>query len=232
MKPSTSHEQVIDTVEVPQTRRDLLRTGAVAAIAGVLSVFGISTLTEAKNGSSVRIGEKNSGTRPTTLETKKGPALFGKVGGSGKQVGLRGLSSSQKGVGVQGVASAGKGESVGVHGQSSSPDGTAGQFEAGDGGTAVAAIAGGKSGTALRTKGRLQFGDRSGSSEVSGGAEFVIPVAGGLSEGSFVLATLQDHFPGVHVEAASVLDAEEGLIVVRLNQAVPEPATVAWIVLD
>lgn len=232
MKPSTNHEQVIDTVEVPQTRRDLLRTGAVAAIAGVLGVFGISTLTEAKNGSSVRIGEKNSGTRPTTLETKKGPALYGKVGGNGKQVGLRGLSSSQKGVGVQGVVSAGKGESVGVHGQSSSPDGRAGQFEAEGGGTAVEAIAGGKSGTALRTKGRLQFGDRSGSSEVSGGAEFVIPVAGGLSEGSFVLATLQDHFPGVHVEAASVLDAEEGLIVVRLNQAVPEPATVAWIVLD
>jgi hypothetical protein len=232
VKPSTSQEPVTDTVEVPQTRRDLLRTGGVAAVAGVLGVFGISTLTEAKNGSSVRIGEKNSGTRPTTVETKKGPALYGKVGGSGKQVGLRGLSTSQKGVGVQGVASASKGESVGVHGHSSSPDGTAGQFEAEDGGTAVEAVAGGKKGTALRTKGRLQFDERSGSSEVSGGAEFVIPVAGGLSEGSLVLATLQDHFPGVHVESASVLDAEDGLIVVRLNQAVPEPATVAWFVLD
>ena len=69
---------------------------------------------------------------------------------------------------------------------------------------------------------------------VSGGAEFVIPVAGGLTEKSLVLATLQDHFPGVHVEAASVLDttAEARLIVVRLNQAVPEPARVAWLVLD
>ncbi len=47
-----------------------------------------------------------------------------------------------------------------------------------------------------------------------------------------MLATLQDHVPGVHVEAASVLDTDEGLIVVRLNQAVPEPARVAWIVLD
>ena len=47
-----------------------------------------------------------------------------------------------------------------------------------------------------------------------------------------MIATLQDHFPGVHVESASVQDAEEGLIVVRLSGAVPEAATVAWLVLD
>lgn len=232
MKSSMDHEHLAEAVEEPQTRRDLLRSGGVAAIAGVLSVFGISAATEAKNGSSLRIGEKNSGTRPTTLDSKKGPAFFAKVSGSGSAVGVRGLSTAGKGVGVQGVASAGKGEGVGVQGQSASPEGAAGQFEASGGGTAVEAIVSGKRGVALRTKGKLRFDDRSGSSEVSGGAEFVIPVAGGLSESSLVLATLQDHLPGVHVESASVLDAEEGLIVVRLNQAVPEPATVGWIVLD
>jgi hypothetical protein len=108
----------------------------------------------------------------------------------------------------------------------------AGQFIAEDGGTALEASIGGREGVALRTKGRLELTERSGISSVSGGAEFVIPVAGGLSEDTLVLATLQDHFPGVHVEAAGVLDAEEGLIVVRLSQAVPEPARVAWLVLD
>jgi hypothetical protein len=232
VKSSTSNEQGTAGVEPPQTRRELLRTGGIAAIAGVLGIFGFATATEAKDGASLRIGSKNAATRPTTLETKKGPGFYAKVGGSGKQVGLRGQSGSSKGIGVQGIASAKNGESIAVHGQSSSPDGVAGQFEAGDGGTAVEAVASGKRGVALRTKGRLQFDERSGSSEVSGGAEFVIPVAGGLSDKSLVFATLQDHVPGVHVEAASVLDTEEGLIVVRLNQAVPEPATVAWIVLD
>ena len=54
---------------------------------------------------------------------------------------------------------------------------------------------------------------------------------GGLREDALVLATLQDHHAGVHVESASVLDAAEGLIVVRLNQALAEPAKVGWIVL-
>jgi hypothetical protein len=232
VKSSMDHEPLAEAVAEPQTRRELLRTGGVAAIAGLLGVFGISAATEAKNGSALRIGEKNAATRPTILDSKKGPAFSAKVGGSGAPVGVRGVSTSGKGVGVQGVASAGKGEAIGVQGQSESPDGAAGQFEASGGGTAVEAIASSKRGIALRTKGKLRFDDRSGSSEVSGGAEFVIPVAGGLSESSLVLATLQDHFPGVHVESASVLDAEDGLIVVRLNQAVPEPATVAWIVLD
>jgi hypothetical protein len=107
----------------------------------------------------------------------------------------------------------------------------AGLFVASGGGTALEARAGGRSGTALRTRGRIDFAERSGVASASGGAEFVIPVAGGLREDSIVLATLQDHHVGVHVESASVLDPEEGLIVVRLNQALSEPGRVGWIVL-
>ena len=232
MKSSLDLEQVPSTSDARQTRRDLLRSGGIAALAGVLGVFGISTATEAKNGSAVRVGQKNSGTRSTSLESKKSPAFSAKVGGSGAQVAMRGVSSSQKGIGIQGIASAEKGETVGVQGQTGSPDGAAGQFVAEGGGVAVAARASGKQGVALNTKGKLKFDDRSGSATVSGGSDFVIPVAGGVTEGSLVLATLQDHVPGIHVEAASVLDTEEGLIVVRLNQAVAEPAKVAWIVLD
>jgi hypothetical protein len=187
--------------------------------------------TAAKNGDPLRVGEKTSATRPTTLESGEGPALQVRVSGR-EGVALRGSASSPKGVGVQGEASSEKGESVGVQGTSESPDGVAGRFVAERGGTALEATIGEKGGVALRTKGRLELTERSGISSVSGGAEFVIPVAGGLSETSLVLATLQDHFPGVHVEAAGVLDVEEGLIVVRHSQAVPEPAKVAWLVLD
>lgn len=232
MKSSSSHPIVIENAEEPQTRRELLRAGGMAAIAGVLGVFGISTATQAKNGSPIRIGSKNSGSRPTTLTTNKGPAFFGRVGGSGKQVGVRGLSGSQKGIGVQGIASAGKGPSVGVQGQAKSPDGAAGQFVADGGATALEATATKQKGVALRTRGRLELTERSGIDTASGGAEFVIPVKDGVDETSFVLATLQDHVPGLHVESASVLDVDKGLIVVRLNQAVAEPTRVAWLVLD
>ena len=218
--------------DTPSSRRDVLRTGGTALIASVLGVLGLASVTAAKNGDPLRVGDKTSATKPTLLESSKGPALQVKIAGSGEGVGLRGSASSAKGIGVQGEATSEKGTSIGVQGLAESPEGIAGQFVAKSGGSAVEALASEKDGVALRTKGRLELGGRSGVASVSGGAEFVIPVAGGLSDSSLVLATLQQHFPGVHVESASVLDAEEGLVVVRLNQAVPEPAKVGWLVLD
>jgi len=229
---SRHHEPAIDVIDEPRTRREMLRTGGVAAIAGVLGVLGVATATTAKNGAAVRAGAKNSATQTTTLVSTKGPALEARLGGGGKAAALRGTATSSKGVAVQGAASSGKGKTVAVQGVSQSPNGTAGLFVANKGGTAIDARSPDRKGVALRTRGRLQLTERSGDASVSGGAEFVIPVAGGLTEKSLVLATLQDHFPGVHVESASVLDAEDGLIVVRLSQAVAEPARVAWIVLD
>jgi hypothetical protein len=195
-------------------------------------VLGVASTASAKNGDPLRAGAKSSATSPTTLESRKGPAFQARIGGSGETVALRGASSSQKGIGVQGAATSSKGESIGVQGVSGSSEGTAGQFIAEEGGTALEARSAQGQGVALRTRGKIALTERSGIASVSGGAEFVIPVAGGLDERSLVLATLQDHFPGVHVESASVLDAEDGLIVVRLNQAVPSAARVAWIVLD
>jgi hypothetical protein len=210
-----------------------LRVGGAAAIAGVLGVFGITAATEAKNGTALRAGAKTTATKATTLESRKGPAFQAKVSGSGSTIGLRGASSSPKGIGVQGTATAGKGTSVGVQGLTQSADGTAGQFTAAEGGIALEAVSAKMAGVALRTEGKLLFTGRSGVSPVTaGGADLVIPVAGGLSDKSIVIATLQSHSPGVHVESASVLDAEDGLILVRLNQAVPEPANVGWIVLN
>jgi hypothetical protein len=220
------------SVDTPSSRRDVLRTGGTALVASVLGVLGLASVTAAKNGDPLRVGDKTSATKPTLLESSKGPALQVKIAGSGEGVGLRGSASSAKGIGVQGEATSAKGTSIGVQGLVESPEGIAGQFVAKSGGSAVEALASEKDGVALRTKGRLELGGRSGVASVSGGAEFVIPVAGGLSDSSLVLATLQQHFPGVHVESASVLDAKEGLVVVRLNQAVPEPAKVGWLVLD
>ena len=232
MNPSADSEPTIVAVEEPRSRRQLLTAGGVAAIAGVLGAIGLSNTVEAKDGQWVKVGNKNTATKTTTVQAQKSPAFLARVTGSGKVAGLRGITTSTKGTGVQGWADSNKGSTVGVSGATKSPDGKAGQFIAANGGTGVDARSPDKKGIALRTEGRLQFTKRSGASSVSGGAEFVIPVAGGLSDKSLVLATLQDHFPGVHVESASVLDTDEGLIVVRLNQAVPEPARVAWIVLD
>lgn len=196
---SVDQQPVVERVADQRSRRDLLRSGAAAAAAGLVGVFGIATGTAAGNGDAVRAGRKTTASRPTMLESRRGPALHVRASGGGG---------------------------------SGSDDSVAGLFIADRGGTAVEARSTQRSGVALRTTGRVVLGERSGVASVSGGAEFVIPVAGGLTNGSLVLATLQDHFPGVHVESASVLDAEEGLIVVRLSQAVPEPAKVGWIVLD
>ena len=230
MNASMEHEPVNSAAEEPRSRRQLLTAGGAAAIAGVLGAVGISNTAEARDGQWMRIGRKNTGTTTTTLQMRKAPGFLARLTGAGTAI--RGLATSQKGTGVQGWADAKKGKTIGVDGQTKSPKGTAGQFVAAGGGTAVAAKSPDGEGVALHTEGLLEFEQRSGVTTTSGGAEFVIPVAGGLTENSMVLATLQDHFPGVHVEAASVLDAKQGIVVVRLNQAVSEPARVAWLVLD
>ena len=220
MNSSTHHEPDIEPAEEPRSRRDLLRSGGIAALAGLLGVFGLAGTASAKNGSTVRAGDKTSASRPTTIESSQGPALQARATAKKDPIGVRGVANASKGIGVQGTAVSSKGETVGVQGLIESPDGVAGEFLAS------------KGGTALRTKGRVELAERSGRTAVSeGGAEFVIPVSGGLSETALVLATLQEHRPGVHVEAAHVLDAEEGLIVVRLNQAVAEQTEVGWVVL-
>jgi hypothetical protein len=181
-------------------------------------VLGLAGVASARNGDPVRAGERTAASRATVIESDRGTAFTAR-------------NSDRGGTALRGESTANRGETIGVQGSTQSPDGIAGQFAASEGGTAVEAVAT-QRGVALRTRGRVQIAERSGVSSVSGGAEFVIPVAGGLSADSIVLATLQDHFPNVHVASASVLDADEGLIVVRLNQAVPKPAKVGWIILD
>ena len=232
MNSSRDNEPAIIAVDEPRSRRQLLTAGGVAAVAGVLGAVGISNSVEAKDGQWLRIGQKNAATKTTQLTGRRSPGFLARINGAGAAI--RGITSSQKGVGLQGWADAKKGKTVGVEGKTTSPNGVAGQFVAGRGGTALLAKSPARKGVALRTEGRLEFDQRSGEATTSGGAEFVIPVAGGLTKKSLVLATLQDHFPGVHVEAATVLDttAENETILIRLNQAVPEPARVAWLILD
>ena len=230
MTSSRDIEPAIIAADEPRSRRQLLTAGGVAAIAAALGAVGISTGAEAKDGQFMRVGQKNKGTSTTSLQAARTPGLLARVTRAGAA--MRGVTSSQKGVGVQGWADAKKGKTVGVQGKTSSPKGSAGEFVAAGGGTGLVAKSTEKNGTALQTQGKLKFEQRSGVAQTSGGAEFVFEVGGGLNENSLVLATLQDHFPGVHVEAASVLDAKENLVLIRLNQAVPEPARVAWLILD
>ncbi|MEX1344894.1 MAG: hypothetical protein AB1Z63_09510 [Candidatus Limnocylindrales bacterium] len=230
MTSSRDNEPAIIAAEEPRTRRQLLTAGGAAAVMAALGAVGISSNAEARDGQWTRLGRRNTATSTTQITAKKSPGFLSRLTGGGAAI--RGITSSQKGVGIQGWADAKKGKTVGVAGKSGSPAGTAGQFIAGRGGTAVVAKSPDGNGVALETEGKLRFGKRSGEATTSGGSEFVIPVSGGLSKSSLVIATLQDHFPGVHVESAAVLDAGRNTIVVRLNQAVPEPARVAWIVLD
>jgi hypothetical protein len=227
---SRDNEPAIIDSEAPRTRRQLLTAGGLAAVAAALGTVGISTGAAARDGQFARLGKRNAATSTTQITARKSPGFLARITGAGGAI--RGINSNQKGVGVQGWADAKKGKTVGVAGKTESPGGTAGQFIAGNGGTAVVAKSPSKNGLALETEGKLRFGKRSGEATTSGGAEFVIPVSGGLNRNSLVLATLQDHHPGVHVESASVLDAARSTIVVRLNQAVPEPTRVAWLVLD
>jgi hypothetical protein len=229
---SRDNEPATDAADEPRTRRQLLTAGGLAAIAGVLGAVGVSSGAAAKDGQFVRLGQKNKGTRTTSLQAARTPGLLMRVTRPGAAI--RGITPSEKGAGVQGWADAKKGKTIGLAGRTESPDGVAGQFVANRGGTAVLATSAQRNGVALRTQGKLQFEQRSGEATTSGGAEFVIPVGGGLTKRSLVLATLQDHFPGVHVEAASVLETKAGSesILVRLNQSVPEPARVAWLILD
>ena len=230
MTSSRDNESAIIDTQAPRSRRQLLTAGGVAAVAAALGAVGISTTAEAKDGAFTRLGKRNTATSTTQITARKSPGFLARITGAGAAV--RGISSNQKGVGVQGWSDAKKGKTVGVAGKTESPGGTAGQFIAGNGGTALVAKSSSKNGLALETEGKLRFGKRSGEATTSGGAEFVIPVSGGLNKSSLVIATLQDHHPGVHVESASVLDAGRSTIVVRLNQAVPEPTRVAWLILD
>lgn len=230
MTSSRDNEPAIIEADAPRTRRQLLTAGGAAAIAAALGAVGISTAVEAKDGAFARVGKRNSATNTTQITAKKGPGFLARITGTGAAV--RGITGNRKGVGVQGWAEAKKGATIGVAGKTGSPGGTAGQFIAGNGGTALVAKSSARNGVALETEGKLRFGKRSGDATTSGGSEFVIPVSGGLNQNSLVIATLQDHHPGVHVESASVLDAGKSTIVVRLNQAVPEPARVAWLILD
>ena len=232
MNPSRDSEPATTAADEPRSRRQLLTAGGVAAIAGVLGAVGIANSVEGKDGQWVRLGQRNSANKTTQITGRKSPGLLARITGAGAAI--RGITSSEKGTGVQGWADAKKGKTTGLDGKTESPGGVAGRFVAARGGTAILARSPDRDGTALRTEGKLEFERRSGEATTSGGAEFVIPVAGGLTKKSLVLATLQDHFPGVHVEAASVLDttADRETILVRLNQAVPEPARVAWLILD
>ena len=185
-----------------RSRRELLRTGGAAALVGLAAIIGRPFPASAQDED-----RKDRKKRRNADDGGGDPAPPSTTIWTSRSPALEVTNSAKQG------------EGVAINGMSSSSEGTAGLFVASN------------DGTALHTRGRIQFADRSGIASATGGAEFVIPVPGGLREEAFVLATLQDHHEGVHVESASVLDADEGLIVVRLNQALAGPAKVGWIVL-
>lgn len=167
----------------------------------------------------LKLGKKNRSGKSTSLAGKQGPVL---------QV----TSSSDTGAALSGQALAESGETIGVMGVSASPEGVGGLFAAAAaGGTALDAQVGPDGGVSLRTNGRLRILERSGVASIAAGNVILFPVNGGIDEDSIVLATLQDHRPGVHVESAEIASAERGLVRVTLSSEVSEATRVGWLVL-
>ncbi|MET0772159.1 MAG: hypothetical protein ABWZ82_03665, partial [Candidatus Limnocylindrales bacterium] len=110
----------------PRTRRQLL-SAAVAAAGGALAAraLGVTEPVEAANGSTVRVGQTNSGTATTTIRntaaSSSAVALKGVVtrtGSGSGTAGVLGQSAAQDGRGVVGYATRTGSDTRGVYGRS------------------------------------------------------------------------------------------------------------------
>jgi hypothetical protein len=176
-------------------------------------------------------------------------------GGSQTSVGVRGISGTPLGAGVQGsnpqwVGVWGDGSigvwgdgSIGAVGQSSSDfgigvegdasgQGAIGVFGAASGsqGIGVYATAPNPDSAALQVNGRAVFSS-AGRIVVPAGATTGTQSGLTLSAAAFVIATLQQDLPNVLVRAA-VPDAAAGTVTVHLNQAPTVNATVGWMAVN
>ena len=111
---------------VPRTRRQVL-TAAVVAAGGALAArtLGVPEPVEAANGSTVKVGQSNSGTATTTVRntaaSSSAVALKGVVtrtGSGSGTAGVFGQSAAQNGRGVVGYATRTGSDTKGVYGRS------------------------------------------------------------------------------------------------------------------
>ena len=97
-------------------------------------------------------------------------------------------------------------------------------------GTAVEASTAVPQGYALRVQGAVTF-SRSGQASVRAGTDRVTVSAADVRPGTTILATLQQHRPGVSV-AAAVPDPAANTVLLILTKRVASDTQVAWLALD
>jgi len=155
----------------------------------------------------------------------------------GNANGVQGTSPSAAASGVYGENTGG---GFGIAGRSNQGGGIGVLGEAtGSFGIALKGVAEGSvGGVALHTeRGIIQIYDRSGLASINGtaaapkSASAPIPITGGLSGVSFVIATIRGNVSGVWVQGVTI-DTTHSKITIHLNKAVSSTVKVGWLVLN
>lgn len=172
------------------------------------SFYGFGVVGEGKSAAGV-VGNSpvDSGVVGSNVATDK-PAVLGWAQNGG--TGVTGLSAGP------GAIPPG-GSNTGVHGVCDAPDGTG-------------VLARSSRGVALRVEGRAVF-RRSGVLRIGAGARSATKTGIPLTAASLVLATLRQHQPGLHIEAA-VPSPAKGSFTIYLNRQARAESQVAWLVVN
>jgi hypothetical protein len=209
------------------TRRGVL-AAAVGAAAAVVASGGMAQPAVAADGDTLVLGVTNQATNTTRLETKE-TSLY--AVSSTDDASLVGESRSSDGYGLRaaspyiGVNAVG-GE-IGVY--TVSDYGTGVQAVTYNG-TAMQASTAVPQGYALRVQGAVSL-SRSGRATVRAGTDRVTVSLVDVRAGTSILATLQQHRPGISV-AAAVPNPTTNTVLLVLTKRVTSDTVVAWFALD
>jgi hypothetical protein len=215
-----------------RTSGSATRRGVLAAAAGAAAAVVASGATPrpaiAADGDTLLLGVTNEATNTTRLETKE-TSLYAVSSTDGAS--LVGESQSSDGYGLQGtspyIGVNAVGGAIGVY--AVSDYGTGVRALTYDG-TAVEASTAVPQGYALRAQGAVTF-SRSGRATVRAGSDRVTVNTADVRPGTSILATLQQHRPGISM-AAAVPDPAANTVLLVLTKRVASDTTVAWLALD
>jgi hypothetical protein len=212
------------------SRRALL-AGALGGLGALAAgAIGRASPARAANGGPVVLGQLNTATLSTSIDTTTGSALHGESSAIGADAihgfasattggswGVRGSSASSQGSGVVGQAAAASGLTYGVQGTSNSPSG-AGVYGTNNGG-----------GLALRAQGRAKFSTSGVATITAGHATKVITPGVNVTSGSFVLLT-----PKTNIGSRALwftTDASGNKFTIHISSSRSTATKVAWLLL-
>jgi hypothetical protein len=209
------------------SRRGVM-AAAVGVAAGIVAAGAVAQPAHAADGDTLVLGVTNEATNTTRLETRETSLYAVSVTDDASLVGE---SRSTDGYGVRGtgpyIGVNAIGGTVGVYAVSDYGTGVQAQTY---NGTAVHASTAVPQGYALQVEGAVRF-SRSGRATIPAGTDRVAVTAADVRPGTSILATLQQHRPGISV-AAAVPDATANTVLLVLTRRVATDTAVAWLALD